>query len=368
MRWLALLAVALQAPQALAESRPCAVLKAQIARAETGGSARYRAAAAKQQTELSRATNYSRSIGCDRQQFLFFGEPPPPQCGALASKIAQMQANFAALQQRAGGDEGRKALLQAKYDTQCADHSGDSPSTNFFEQLFGNGRGSQSTPDAVREVPTAPDNNIYKDPEFVPNSDETIVEEGPKVSSEAVCVRRCDGGFFPVSYSAKRSNIDELDTLCKALCPNAEAEIYTKSPWRDIETAFSKDGDAYTNHPNALKFQKTLDRECSCKAPDQGWAEALVEAERLLAVTHAKDAMVTPEEAEQMSRPAPVVAENPRSSAKPTSRREARRVGAEPAAEEGAPPQSIGPAQGQVREEIGPDGARRRVRDLTPAL
>ena len=62
-------------------------------------------------------------------------------------------------------------------------------------------------------------------------------------SSWTICVRRCDGGFFPITYTARRVALDDLNALCKALCPNAEAELYTKGAWRDISTAVSINGE-----------------------------------------------------------------------------------------------------------------------------
>ena len=36
--------------------------------------------------------------------------------------------------------------------------------------------------------------------------------------SKAVCVRSCDGSFFPVPSSAGSSRLDELQDMCRALC------------------------------------------------------------------------------------------------------------------------------------------------------
>ena len=54
--------------------------------------------------------------------------------------------------------------------------------------------------------------------------------------SKAVCVRSCDGSFFPVSYSAGGGRLDELQDMCRALCPNADVSLYTYSPSADIQT------------------------------------------------------------------------------------------------------------------------------------
>lgn len=358
LRLLLTVAAALVAAPAFAENPYCSDLRAQIVRADGGGSPRYRAPAVRQQAELARAIAYSRGIGCERQQFLFFGDAPPPQCGQINAKISQMRANLALLQARAG-DDGRKQALMARYDEQCRPRA---PEPNFLEQLFG---GPAQAP-VVREEPLAP-----LQPERLPQ-DDALEEERPQGGGEAVCVRRCDGGFFPITYSAKRSDLDDLNALCKALCPNAEAELYTKAPGREIESAVSINGDPYADLPNALKFRKTRDPSCSCKPKDQSWTEALGDAERILEASYAKDVPVTAEQAEQMSRPLPAGEASARGSKNRSSRRDAKAVEtpvvAVPSAPEAPAPQSFGQAEGEVRETVGPDGATRRVRVVAPAL
>ncbi|HXY57370.1 MAG TPA: DUF2865 domain-containing protein [Methylocystis sp.] len=343
--------------KALAQNPYCNDLRAQIARASAGSGSSRNHAAAKQQAELYRAIAYARSIGCERQQFLFFGDPPPPQCGALNAKIEGLRAAVGSL---GGGDDARKQALQARYDEQCRPRP--APEPNFLEQLFGLDR-PQAPPQPSRDISLLPDSPFH---------DQTIEEERPRGGSEAVCVRLCDGAFFPIMYSARNSNLDDLNTLCKALCPNAEAELYTKGPWKDIDTAVSIGGEPYSDLPNALKFQKTRDPSCSCKAKGQSWVEALGEAERILETTYAKDEVITAEQAEQMSRPLAAGGASPRNRKNQSSRRdialpEPARVAGAPSAD--APsPQTLGQAEGEVRETVGADGVTRRVRVVAPAL
>ena len=377
--WLprALIIVAALAPWAAparAESTYCNDLKAEIAQAGGGGdSARYRAAAAKQQVELGRTAAYARSIGCERQQFLFFGEAPPPQCAQINARVAQMQANLAALQQRSG-DNGRKLALTARYDAQCRERSRVTPaatpleaSRGFLEEMFGLAppREAGAPPDPPLLNRTPP---IRAQPEDDPLNETEGSEQGDNHlgGALAICVRQCDGGFFPVSYSARRANLEELGTLCKALCPNAEVALYTKSLWGELDSAVSISGESYGDHPNALKFQKTLIPACGCKPPDKSWAEALADAERILASSNSKDVVVTEEQAEQLSRPLSSSDARDRVGAKKQStRRDA------PTAE-GATGSLAAPATGREpgewRETIGPDGVKRRVRVVAPAL
>jgi hypothetical protein len=349
---------------ARAQSAYCNDLRARIARAgANSGAARYRAAAARQQGEINRTAVYARSLGCDRQQFLFFGDPPPPQCRQINARLGQMRANLIALE-RSGADDGRQELI-ARYDAECRDPhiiTRRAPrARNLFEELFG-----VAPPDegGLRQVPVDPDGGGFPPPDYMHNDETDQEDQRPRGGSMAICVRACDGGFFPVSYSARRADLDDLDDLCKALCPNAEAALYTHSPWRDLNEAVSIDGKRYAELPNALKFQKSHDASCTCKPPDKSWAEALEDAERILAASHSKDVVVSAEEAEQMSRPiAPGEARGKGRQKNPPP---------EAATQSGAPSETAdkgaAPAPDVFRDVVGPDGVKRRVRVVAPTL
>ena len=76
----------------------------------------------------------------------------------------------------------------------------------------------------------------------------------------AVCVRLCDGYFFP---SATSSGGDEA---CAAQCPDAPTARYTEPAGSDrIEDAVSTRGEPYSALPVANRYRTTLDNTCSCR-------------------------------------------------------------------------------------------------------
>ena len=117
-----------------------------------------------------------------------------------------------------------------------------------------------------------------------------------------VCVRTCDGSFFPLPYSGASGMT--LEEVCQALCPNATMALYTMPFGGTIDEGASATGARYMALPNALKFQQTYDPTCSCRRPNESWADALAEAERLFG-HHSHDILVTAEESAEMSRPKP---------------------------------------------------------------
>ncbi len=76
----------------------------------------------------------------------------------------------------------------------------------------------------------------------------------------AVCVRLCDGYFFPSATSSGG------DDACAAQCPDAPTARYTEPAGSDrIEDAFSTRGALYSALPVANRYQTTLDDTCRCQ-------------------------------------------------------------------------------------------------------
>ena len=88
----------------------------------------------------------------------------------------------------------------------------------------------------------------------------------------AVCVRLCDGFFFP---SATSSGGDEA---CAAQCPDAPTARYTEPAGSDrIEDAVSTHGALYAVLPVANRYQTTSDNTCRChRSLARGYSAAVL--------------------------------------------------------------------------------------------
>ena len=76
-------------------------------------------------------------------------------------------------------------------------------------------------------------------------------------SGAAVCVRLCDGFFFPTA------SLSGGEAACASQCPDAPTALYSM-PSDKIEDAVSSTGEPYTRLPVAKRYQTTLDNTCSC--------------------------------------------------------------------------------------------------------
>jgi Protein of unknown function (DUF2865) len=250
---------------AIAQTAECQRYRAELA--SLGGGRSMAGALHQQRTEIARLSTYYQSIGCERGGFLFFGGAPPAECNAIAQRIHAMQASYGriATQAEAYGSDARRQQLMAAIRRAC---------------------------DPLREAEERRARKAEDD-------------EGPRRlgGGRLVCVRACDGFFFPL-HNLPESGRSDADDMCKALCPGAQAAAYSMPGGADadIKQAVSLQGKRYTKLAAAFKYQKSFDPSCSCRKEGQSWAEALQKAEKIIERGKG-DIIVTAKKAEELSRP-----------------------------------------------------------------
>ena len=250
---------------ALAQSPACEAWRGELAALQGDrGDAAAAQAAQRVGARLSQAIGQYRGMGCERGGFTFFGEAPPPQCGGLRAQIGQLQNQYNALQQRAagGGSERRRAELAALVDRNCR---GAPQQRGFFETIFGLDGGRGSVDSTMPELDPSP-----------------VEPERPRQGGPyTVCVRTCDGYFFPLANSPGGSG--GADEMCQSLCPASETLAFGMSQGGDIQNAVARStGQPYSSLPNAGKYARSFDAACTCRGEGQSWSQALRNAELVL--------------------------------------------------------------------------------------
>jgi len=350
---------------AMAQSPSCSAWRAELdsLRGQRSGDPRAADAARRVGSQLAQASNQYRGLGCERG-FSFFGEQPPPQCGFLRRQIGDLQQQYAALSQQAqgGGVEQRRAQLAAAIRSNCQEQP-----RGFFETIFGlePRRGElDSTMPELDPEPTEP--------------------EKPRLGGPyTVCVRSCDGFFFPLANSP--GGREGADEMCQALCPGSEVSAFGMSNGGDIQNAVSRStGQPYSSLPNAGRYQRSFDSTCTCKAPGQSWSQVLRQAEQLLDKRKG-DVILSEQRAAELSRPRavpdpkkrggtpapqPVAATPDLPEEKPMPSENSPTAGTESA---GVGPQSVGETvldrgDGLRRESRSVTGEKRSVRIVAPNL
>lgn len=281
----------------------CVRLEGQLAALDRGGGGdpareeqirRYQDSQTRQQAELDRVTMQAKRMGCDSSGFFSLFSGQSAQCGPVNTQIQQMRANLDQItgnleRLRGGGpggfsperDNQRRSVLAALAQNNCGPQYANAAQSqgggNFLSNLFGG--------------------NNAGNPQAVPPAD-----LGPQSATfRTVCVRTCDGAYFPISFATVPARFPDDEKTCKALCPAAEAVLYThRNPGEDMNSAVSIGGQPYTALPTAFKFRSEFNPSCSCKAAGQTWADALKSADDKAAVEQQGDIIVTEESARKM--------------------------------------------------------------------
>jgi len=88
--------------------------------------------------------------------------------------------------------------------------------------------------------------------------------ELPFATYRTMCVRRCDGYYFPMSFSTLPSQFETDETQCHDKCAAPTALFVYKNPGENVEDMVSLDGVPYTDIDNAWLYRKTFVEGCSC--------------------------------------------------------------------------------------------------------
>ena len=82
-----------------------------------------------------------------------------------------------------------------------------------------------------------------------------------------LCVRTCDGYYFPISFSTTKKYFEADEAACQRLCPAGNASLYYHSRREGPEQAVSIAGTPYADLENAFRYRTVLDRSCTCGTP-----------------------------------------------------------------------------------------------------
>jgi hypothetical protein len=278
--------ILIAAPQAEARPAVCAKLERQLASASgnSGGSAKFSNAARSQAQQLQIARGQARRAGCSGS--FFFSGGDSAYCGKINATIRRMEANLSKLQNRAsgGGSLLSKARIRAALDANDCYRQEEvvrvakrrvmpepvrRQEPGLLTMLFG---GEEKR--RVVDVPVERSRNREDRSE----TRRVKITEGngnhdyprPGGTFRTLCVRTCDGYYFPVSFSTTSSHFRTDEKSCAALCPGTETKLYIHSvPDQEPEEMVSLDREPYMSLPTAFAYRvKGINATpgCTCQA------------------------------------------------------------------------------------------------------
>jgi hypothetical protein len=215
-----------------------------------GDRARYERAYREQANVIARTERRARSAGCfGGGGFFLFQRSPSRECNTLMPKLREMQDNLARLDQlrRSAGNDNAYRIRELRQMMRA----------RGCEEDNNRGLFASPSPGQVWE-----DNRLY-------SSSGTY---------RSLCVRTCDGYYFPISFSTRGDQLTTDAQTCQAMCPGAEAELfYYPNPGGGPETMVSLTGTLYSSLPTAFQYRESFHPECSCHP--SGYSTAATEAE-----------------------------------------------------------------------------------------
>jgi hypothetical protein len=155
----------------------------------------------------------------------------------------------------------------------------DAQAQSFFEKLFGSGASSRpaSGPETLTVPPPVVEDRFGS---YASESDDAVAP--PYGESErslrkagsyrTLCVRMCDGYYWPVSSSAQRGKFTSDAKACQASCDMEARLFYLPRASDDIAAMRDLTGRVYGRLPTAFAYRKAVDSACLCKP--EPWSEA----------------------------------------------------------------------------------------------
>ncbi len=225
----------------------CADLRSRLATVaivETiGDIATASSAVTEQNDQLQRARASLRQLGCSIGSIKVYRTSTARQCSELASSVERMERNLRAI------EAGRSALASSENRQEAR--------ARILAEIEAEGC------DGVDDAGTTPASQATETPspdgEFPLDGLATRSATGGGAGGRlrTVCVRTCDGGFFPVTSGASPLDFRRDQRVCASLCPHTQTELYYQAldSIDDGEMVSTVTGRLYRQLPAAFAYR-----------------------------------------------------------------------------------------------------------------
>jgi hypothetical protein len=280
---------------ATAQSLECRSLRNAISAATQGGggaskkpsaqAGKYADAIAAQKQQMAKARSQLRSLGCGGGSIITLGGNKGASCQKLNGALRSMQANLTKLESqykrlsRSGGtaktSENRSVLL-ARFKAAGCTLDGKAKALPGVTV-------ARATPDDDRNV-AAFFGEAKKKPAKPNDSQDKKKFEDLEIPGldfagdtyRTLCVRTCDGYYFPISFSTTKDNFKRDLKACETMCPGTEVQLFKHEvPEQESEDMVSLKGEPYKAMTYAFAYRRDglrRDEACKCTAV-QGMAQ-----------------------------------------------------------------------------------------------
>lgn len=116
-----------------------------------------------------------------------------------------------------------------------------------------------------------------------PDRDENYERRGHNDGGtfKTLCVRLCDGFYFPISAATRRDSFAGDAKRCEQSCPSGSRMFVFRNPGEGVENMVDLQGHRYRDLPTAFQHLNRYDASCTCRG--NPWDEAALARHRAYA-------------------------------------------------------------------------------------
>lgn len=190
------------------------------------------------------AETRARRAGCFQRGFLIFQPQKPAACRKLETDYRRANDAYRRLAARYGGSRQPRATKSMR--------------DRVIRALAANNCGAQ-----YARYANANRRNVFS---FFLGPQSYVDEPmAPRGGYRTLCVRSCDGYYFPISFSTVPSYFEKDEQTCRRLCPGAQVQLFVyRNPGEQPEQAKTPQGVSITELPNAFRYRNEIVSDCSC--------------------------------------------------------------------------------------------------------
>jgi len=260
----------------------CESIQAQLANlpkivVDTASARKYAGAMSRQNIQLRKAKSDQRRLGCSSGSIIVVGGANADACATLSSVIDKMERNLQILDKKrrdfssgVSSSGQRNRLLASLESNGCNDRP---------EVLPVAATETLRTLDETRTLPlgTSPDGSGRLELRSLGGS-------AGHGNLRTVCVRTCDGGFFPISSGASPLDFRRDQQVCAMMCPETETQLFYQSMTNGQETeqmTSTVTGRPYVDLPNAFAYRtRDLSKPGSCGCNLSAYYQEMIKREK----------------------------------------------------------------------------------------
>jgi hypothetical protein len=109
---------------------------------------------------------------------------------------------------------------------------------------------------------------------LIPDQPTVMLPQLGSGSFRTLCVRLCDGYYWPVSFSTTRAGLAEDEATCEQSCGSPVKLFFYRNPNGTTEEAVDLAGQRYASLDNAFRYRSEYVASCKCQ-PDPWEAASL---------------------------------------------------------------------------------------------